>query len=197
MDNLLTPRTNLMMQNINLATYIELTNKAFKKANKARRRVLIVKDALLRFNLNNIKLDPGNYVTVSKSNKYINTEDKEASFKEFINKDDITCDVCAKGALFCTIVGRDNQLSYNDSFQGAWDNNLNNKPHKVLLKYFTAEQIDAIEIAFEGSSYLFDVTFNKNLHSNSVCFYHKYTNSIDRFLAICENIITNKGTFIP
>lgn len=183
---------NLFAKNISLNDYIEQTNTAFKKANKARRRVLIVKDALIRFNLNNLKLIHGNYVNLH-DNSSIRPNNSD-SFKDFINTDKAICNVCAKGALFCSIVGRVNNILAKDAFNMAWSNNCGDKPHELLKKYFTVEQIDMIETAYEGRSYLHEIDdFTQN---KCISYYKAFNNDNDRFIAICNNIIKNKGEFI-
>jgi hypothetical protein len=52
---------------------------------------------------------------------------------------------------------------------------------------FSSKQLELIEDAFEG--------FEK--HSLSYLFYEKYPNAEKRLVAILENIVENKGEFIP
>ena len=183
---------NLFAKNISLNEYIGLTNKAFMKANKARRRVLIVKDALIRFDLQNLKLIHGNYVNLH-DNSSVRPYSTD-SFKDFINTDNTICNVCAKGALFCSIVGRVNNVLAKDALNSAWSNNSGDKPHELLLKYFDVKQLDMIETAYEGRSYLHEMDdFTEN---KCVSYYKAFNNDNDRFMAICNNIIKNKGEFI-
>ena len=185
---------DVLNKTLTLNTFVEKTNAAFKKANKARRRVLIAKDALIRTKLNNLRLNKGSFVGTDNISKESTFADLQ--FKNFINDNNNTCIVCAKGAMFCSIVGRDNKLTYRESFQNAWSNDFDNTPHETLLKYFSAEQLDLIEIAFEGRSYLYAVT-DLDLIYRAKKIYETYESHTDTFIAICNNIIKNKGEFKP
>jgi len=173
----------------NLDTFVNTTNKAFSKANKARKRVLIAKDVILRVALNNVNIKTGNFLSKS---DFLHALNRQLSFKDVLNNNNETCKVCAKGALFCSIIGRINNVTIND-IQGDRNSLIDNN-HKQLLKYFSAEQLDMIETAFESGSYLNIISADAK--DKCVEFYKQYTYPTDRLIAICENIINNKGTFV-
>ena len=98
-----------------LNEFIETSNKAFKKANKARRRVLIAKDVIMRLKMKNIQASINYIIDISSIDLERNSGLN--SFKELLNNNDLKyCKVCAKGALFCSIIGRTNKYTLHDAF---------------------------------------------------------------------------------
>lgn len=180
------------VNNFNLDAFVDNTNKAFSKANKARKRVLIAKDVILRIALNNLWIKEGEFIC--KSLFLNNLNDNSLSFKKVLNtnSNEIICKVCAKGALFCSVIGRINNMSIGDvRFTG---NDIENINHKQLLKYFSIEQLDMIETAFERISFIHAILEEDREKCKD--FYDNFSNSQERLIAICENIINNQGTFV-
>ena len=178
----------------NFTEYVDQTNKAFKKSNKARRRVLLAKDGLLRLKEQNIMANNSYIVDLSRYNY-----NSEASFKDTVNNGH-NCLVCAKGALLVSAVGR-----FNGYTNVELNFNSTKNAHKELEKYFTLEQLDMIEIAFEGRSFMGilaermvnDIAEASDIYKKCEAFYTKYPNKDNRLKAILENIVENKGEFIP
>jgi hypothetical protein len=166
---------------------IETSNGVFKEATKAEKRVQIAKDVIERINFYNLTPHKGNFIL---NNGFLQNRG-DSSLQDILNKNEIPCEVCAKGALFCSYVGRVNEIKVGAI---SFNNHINNIEHRKLLEIFTKTQLDLIEIAFEGSSYLHEA--KKNTFQAEV-FYSKYNTSRDRLISICENIIENNGTFQP
>jgi hypothetical protein len=102
-----------------------------------------------------------------------------------------TCEVCAKGGLFVSYIGRVNNFS--DDCLG---NDESNEAHKKLLEVFTLRQLAIIEYAFEGTQYIYSVNIPYDLEKKLHKFYDEnYDDDDKRLIKICENIIKNKGTF--
>lgn len=119
--------------------------------------------------------------------------------KTLLNKTGITCTGCAKGGLFTSFVGRANHFKYGEIED---DNQLISSEHIKLLEIFSARQLSLIETAFEGSQYLEEyegksISFSQKEYDRAVDFNMDYDDSDERLIAICQNIIDNKGTFKP
>lgn len=181
-----------------LNQYIEETNEAFLNASPSKKRIMIAKDVILRLNTENIIVNGGNFMSNPMyKGKYFNKSTTQ--FKTVLNNSEVMCRVCAKGALFCSVIGRINNLTlevlederYNvnvDSFDDAM--------HQKLLEYFSKEQIDLIETAFEGFSYLEQNSWENK--SKALNFFNNNRGpGKPRLIAICKNIVENKGTFTP
>ena len=179
-----------------LKDYIEETNEAFEKASPDQKRVMIAKDVLLRIELRNINMKRGNFL----SKRSLPLE--KGSFKDMLNyyKRPV-CDVCAKGALFCSIIGRVNNLTIDELLSmDIMVSSFSDPAHQELKKYFSEEQIDLIEIALEGSSFLNIADYDD--YGKAIDFHHNHFVESDssaeyNMIAICNNIIENNGTFKP
>jgi hypothetical protein len=138
----------------------------------AQMRVLIAKDVLEMLPL----LHPvqGTYLLLKESLRK-DLRDAKTNMK-FVASN---CKVCALGACFLGWVHHFNTLSILD---------LNCTDHEQMIRLmsdvFDAGQLEMIEAAFEGFDRLASyVTRYPDLH--------------DRLRAIMENIVVNKGTFVP
>lgn len=163
--------------------YVKRTNKKYEAATKAEKRVMIAKDTIARIEADNIIPRHTGVVTD------INPDYR--FFKDFINTTGESCQVCAKGALFCSLVGRVNDVKTEDI-----DNHSNDKydlVHEKLLDVFTLKQLDLIETAYECCSYLGEIDGKSARKAEK--FYDKFSDNDKRLIAICKNIIANQGTF--
>ena len=156
---------------------IEETNELFNKSTKAQKRVMIAQDCIDRINIRLLGARRGSIIRLN---------DNDRINKEILNNNH--CEVCAKGGLFVSYVGRVNNL---DIFNLV-SNEPDNRVHKKLFEIFSLKQLATIEFAFEGFQYLLiKIDKPKELRD----FYLLYENENERLIAICENIIANKGTF--
>ena len=175
---------------------IESSNAAFKKMNKSRRRVQIAKDVIERIKLANLVASTGKIVDLVEHKL-----EGSYSLKDFINSP-VSCSVCAKGGLFMSYVGRVNKFSEKDF---SYDLNTHHCNEMTkLLELFTEEQLVKIEYAFEGGQYVW-----KDKQGNDIDLTEEETDKLDEFydenkkddnarlIKICENIIKNKGEFVP
>jgi hypothetical protein len=165
---------------------------------EAEKRVVIAHDCIIRIHAEQIKAHPNQFFANLEDFKDFNGSD---SIKESINNCEAvpTCEVCAKGGLFLSIVGRVN----NFTFEEIWgDNDLDSDEHTELLNYFSARQLAYIELAFEDDQHLdYDedgepIDFTDEEFSKAHIFYESLENPNDRLIVICENIINNNGEFI-
>jgi hypothetical protein len=177
---------------------IEESNVAFAKMSKAKKRVEIAKDTIQRVLLGQLKPNIGNIIAIN----LLVRRNENYSIRDVINNDDeFNCSVCAKGALLMGYVGRVNEMQFG---QAKNSNDGSSAIHTKLAEIFTLEQLALIEVAFEGNQYL---TFCSNNIDRKIIVseedydkadkFYAIQKKEDRLIAICKNIIENKGTFKP
>jgi hypothetical protein len=158
---------------------IEKSNKIFKESTKAQKRVMIAQDCIDRLSCSLLLANTGSFIT------YMGEEVN----KTIVNTR--TCEVCAKGGLFASYIGRVN--NFNDECLG---NDEDNEAHKKLREIFTLRQLAIIEYAFEGTQYIYSVDIPQDMQKKLEDFYDEnYDDDDQRLIKICENIIKNKGAF--
>lgn len=183
-----------------LAAKIEKDNAAFKKANKGRRRVLVAQDVLKRIEAEQILASKGDVIRLHVATGVLANRQKnpEADLKTLLNtcKNVGSCEVCAKGALFLGVVGRVNNMTIGEVRSEL---SVNDNVHEKLLEVFSLDQIALIECAFEGSMYISSrlTKLTANEIEKAEGFRDVYYSEEETLIAICQNIIKNKGTFIP
>lgn len=171
------------------AAYVARTNKKFEAASPAEKRVIIAQDAIARLSADNLTAKFGKVVD------YIPFALPNDSLKDYVNSSH-NCKVCAKGALFCSLVGRVNKVTIGE-INDTDTNLLSDSTHHKLLEYFSAEQLDLVETAFEGKTYLNAADSEQIDAAEDFCDEYEWNETNERITAICKNIITNKGEFKP
>jgi hypothetical protein len=167
---------------------IEASNEVFNKATKAQKRVMIAKDCIARIEAKLFFPNRGSLIKSEAMN--IN--------KETLNS--IECQICAKGGLFASYVGRVNNFDCRTSSVGNW-NSPDDKLHTKLSEIFTYKQLSLIECAFEGRKYLMrdnkgnNIIFGDKTYDKAENYRDSFETSNECLIEICENIIRNKGTF--
>lgn len=178
-------KTDLVSKLIN---DIEASNDVFNKATKAEKRVMIAKDCIARINAELLVPNRGSLIKSEAMN--VN--------KEMLNS--VECQVCAKGGLFASYVGRVNNFDERTSIVCGW-NSPKDGLHTKLSEIFTYKQLSLIECAFEGRKYLErdnkgnDIMFGNKTLDKAESYRNSFESSDECLIEICENIIRNKGTF--
>lgn len=173
---------------------IDDSNQEFIEASPERKRVMIAQDIIARLNKESFVAIPGSIGEIDIISIYTGSE----SAKDIINGNASTCKVCAKGAIFCSYIGRVNEMSINELEYTMDDANisLEDNFHSKLLEIFEGQQLDLIEVAFEGFSIL-EIAEDTDKAEEFYLQHNLDDNSNERLKAICKNIIANNGTFIP
>lgn len=159
----------------------------FEQKPKALQRIAVAKDVIKRINADQ-------YIAYSGS--FICAVDLygEDSVKKYV-KSGKRCEVCAKGGLFMSYVGYVNKFDmFEAELQGT---HMKDDSMVKLAQLFTPLQLAMIESAFEGKEYIWNVNISRENCRKCINFYDKHEHDKDRLLAICENIVKNKGTFKP
>lgn len=161
--------------------------------------VKIAKDVLAQLRLKRFRATPGTYVKINSKevDKLCMGDDvtkldavMESSFKEFFKRDkQVTCQVCALGAAFVSMVNIENECSVEEVMneEQMWPR---------LEKYFGRANIDLMETAFECSSYQnADSDISCELLEAASDWGSRYDNNTERMQAIMRNVIRNNGDF--
>ena len=184
-----------------LAEQIEADNELCKSMTEAEKRVVIAHDCIIRIHAEQFKPCRNKFFANLEDFKSYDDDSNTKSIKETINNSEIvpTCEVCAKGGLFLSIIGRVNNFTFGE----VWgDNDIDSDEHAELLNFFSARQLALIELAFEGEQYIdYDedgepIDFSTKKENKAIKFYDSYEKSNNRLIAICENIINNNGEFV-
>lgn len=192
-----------------LVEEIEAGNEQFEKLPKSKKRVVIAQDCLDRIDIGHLRPRGGRFIN-DEHLSYLVTGDYYKSIGKIKNVESCSlktkfneipqCSACAKGSLFLSLVGRVNKFDINDiNFDN--NNSSHDKSHAKLLEIFDLKQLALIEFAFEGSQYIRvdsegkDIKFSNKTKNKIHMFHNSYYGSTDLMVAICKNIIENKGTF--
>ncbi len=188
----------MKMTIIDLGKKIEAENAKFEKMSKNKKRVVVAKDCLDRIGLQQIEPYFERFCIINRE-----FEHEDISVKETLNTNTGNiCKACAKGSLFMSYVGRVNKVNFTE-INGF--NDEDDDEHIKLLEIFTLRQLAFIEYAFEGCQFIYRDEEGKAFQFNE----NKINEFRDKFedsnlkldaatnilVAICENIIENKGTF--
>lgn len=172
-------------------------NEKFKKTSPEKRRVLIAKDVIQQLNLNKFIAESRTYLEFNKESDFgfinLTTDDLNGSLKKHINNDDLKCTVCGIGGIFASCVRINNNISakkYNSNDEQSSIRNF-------LQKWFSIEQLILIESSFETMNFDDFGSVDENLINKAIKFGKKYRTDNSRLISIMENIIKNKGIFIP
>lgn len=151
-----------------------------KKLTKVQRRIEVLKDVLLQLENEKYKAEQGIYVklpnSLSKLTRGIKTKHQQAQLCLLEEKD--ACEVCAKGAIFLSIVRKENKVLLSELHSGIVMTETNEE-------LFGDGNMDYVERAFEGWKY----DWNDEIDQ----FHSKYPYHKDRLIAIVKNMIKNKG----
>lgn len=186
---------------------IEQDNQTFKNATPAEKRIIVAQDCIQRINANQI-LPRGSGSVFVDDTKFDDC-DAESSLQTVLNTCDkdsiIQCEACGKGGLFLSYVGRANEFETKNLNYG---NEVTDAHHVKLLELFSLEQLSLIEAAFEGTQMIGDgsndVYVDLDAYADDIDDYNKsfskyidkYPDDKKRLIAICKNIIENKGEFV-
>ena len=160
---------------------IQKTNEIFNNSTPEQKRVMIAQDCIRRIELG---------LLLPKKSRIITVPNWQNVNQENVNN--LECEVCAKGGLLASYIGRVNNFDVNTFIT----NGESNVAHKKLFEIFTLEQLAIIEFAFEGEKFIDSVNISGKLSAKLIMFYKNYETDEKRLIAIYENIIENNGDFI-
>ncbi len=188
-----------------------MTNEEFYKLSKPEQRVLIAQDAINQVIANQFTPMQNVYARFEFSD--ISKVKQSTSLQPFVKDEQIPCEVCGVGGLIISMIRLANHVKFNYQAQhGDWyyknisQNSCMLQPDSVpIYKYFTKRQLAMIETAFELEprdcndelEYELEYGLDDDIIDKCKEFGRNYENLSDRFIAIMENIVKNKGMFKP
>jgi len=178
-----------------------MINEEFINLSPAEKRIFIAKDVITHLKSRKLYASTLGYFKNSRLFSEVFDGGQNVDLQAFLNDNQENCSVCAKGALFVAdVIICDNFIVTNENYNSS-------KAIEEKLEYFSKEQLDLIEIAFEGckpfgSNNMF-VTYdiNNNItksYSNIIRWRQNLKNPYSHaiMIAIMENIIENNGDFV-
>jgi len=161
----------------------------FNRLTREEKRVAIAKDVLAQIKAKRFEARCGIYVS-GKAEPGSTKEPFAAAPKE-IKK----CNVCALGSLFMAkgdlVPNTLDRLEIYDGFIGS------ERPAEQLGAYFSQDQLDLIESAFEGADYSHDGTSYREIVVDRFYGWEASQEDQNELLkCIMANIVRNRGTFV-
>ena len=186
-----------------------LSRTTFEKFSKKEKRVSICKDVIAQVKAKRLLLNVGSILKKDESYlNYIRLKDSNDSCKNILN--DLTCTVCAKGAIMLGYIDKHNNFSIN-SLESAHYRLNHHKYPEDLIEIFGRKLLDDIEMSFEETffqwhidNYSYDTLSLRDLNTTPalsekakmITVFTKYKNDNERIIAIMQNIIDNKGDLL-
>ncbi len=171
---------------------VTISKPNFDKLSLSKQQMAVAQDVLDRVKFKQIIPSGGQFC--SRFNEDDETK-KLPQLSEKLKSTNTTCIVCAKGGLFMAYIGIVNNYEKPKLFCNA--ESIRFPEMEALSEIFSFEQLALIETAFEGTTFGWNVELTGRQELDCYDFNKAYTNDNDRLIAICKNIIKNKGTFIP
>lgn len=165
-------------------------NEQFQKLTPSEKRVQIARDVLAQLRSKRLVATSGSWLTGVFGDSLYSREDVEnnVELQDLLKKQE-TCEGCALGGMFMCAVERHNKLKVgnlpNDGLIDE-DDAVN-----YLRKFFPINQLDEIEAAFERGGGARSGTEEAEDFASEV------EDDEERMRLIMENIIVNKGRFVP
>ena len=167
--------------NTKIQKEIARRNKLFAGKTPSQQRVLIAKDIIQLLKMGKLRAT-SDYLNhpVRRYNRA--KEGKPAQIELLTTKEPCAC--CAKGAIFVSYIMNKNEITIGWDFEAAFQRVKENTFATGISHIFPPEMLREIENHYEGFYY-------------KATFVHKYPEKTKRLGAIMNNIIKNKGEFIP
>lgn len=171
-----------------------------------KRRMAIAEDVLASLEVEAIRANTGSFVRLDLDT--LNSVEAGQQLQPTFLNPELSCSVCALGACFVSAVKLGNDFCVTEDHI---DNNQLpfSDINDTLSKYFSAAQMQLIEIAFEEGRGWWKLDSHKlvvtegqfraaqRFGSNAYASGNYYYGPTNKLKAIMKNIIDNKGTFKP
>lgn len=168
---------------------IKASNRRFMKMSKPRRRVAIARDVIAQLATGKLVATSGIYV----ESPNLKTYDSNVELQSLLLPPTVSCDVCGIGSLFVCGIQRANKFTTGDAKADDGSGAVSGRiAFKYLERFFDRSQLQLIEATFEGWGSSQCVSFH-----DSVRIVDDGEADKARLRLIMENIIANKGTFVP
>lgn len=177
-----------------LRVSIQKENERFNALSRNEKRVEIARDVIAQLASKRFEALRGTYVE-----SLIKVKNAEQDLSEAILGSKESCTVCGIGGFFISAVCKADNLPAKKAISDFNEGSTNyvdidgDKAYSYLRKFFSKTQLELIECAFEQSSG-FSKSPNAFLAAN---FGKDVEDDDDRLRLIAENVVANKGRFVP
>jgi hypothetical protein len=173
---------------------IESDNIKFNNLSNEEKCVEVARDLLHRLDIDQFQCNDGVVI--------YNLDEYSASYKDSVkdivnNKLIPECEVCAKGGLLLSYVGRINDFIINNTYYGT---EPDEKISKKLAEIFNPIDLELIETVYEGTVIHGEYGILDHLsddYINKIIKLYKGYNQKQKLRSIAKNIIKHNGRFIP
>lgn len=186
-----------------------LTPEQFNALPINEQKVLIAQDVIAQLALENYNTNHTAYIEFEEEHTIV----RDLPAREVLLEPSAPCTVCARGALFLSMVRYKNHLNMRQVMNAGFDYHLvddednNGLGTRFIASVFSTKEQSEIESVFEAQNFLdmtdfdddYDVMkerFMKLLNFRNTSLEKPHTKKKQHLLiCICENIIENNGTF--
>ncbi len=185
---------------------VDRDNVAFEKMSPAEKRVQIARDVIAQLNSKRLIATTGLWLDAVNGSLFKDKDIKSnPEVKELLSKVK-QCQGCALGGMFMCAVERANKLKFSQlqcgkDFDPKYHSIDNEDIHaddtfSYMERFFTKNQLNLIEIAFEQGSGA--TSYDEVSNFDEACdFAYEIDDAGTRMRLIMENIVLNKGVFKP
>lgn len=134
-----------------------ISNKKFQSLSKIEKKKIIAKDVLSRIKAENLDMTSGSIFKYTTRNR--------GSVKKFVNTS--LCKVCIRGSIFCSLVGIQNKLKF-ENINLSTPHSENNWEHDVK-NIFTKRELGILELLFETNGSI--IAYNLSIGNSAKNWY--------------------------
>lgn len=182
--------------------------KAFSRLGAAEKRIAIANDILKQIKAEKYNIQQGTWLEVDSldASEPAIRENKAKILQSALlgRKQTIVlvappanCTCCAVGAACASAIRLFNQDTIPGSIEDGFEMRGYDEGLEILKKYFPLDQVDLLEAAFEQRTDSHHRNASEVRLEDAVEFGGGLDDDTERLVAICKNIIENKGTFKP
>lgn len=171
---------------------LEARNARFNALPREEQRKEIAKDVVAAIAAQKYKAKKGNYLRVVKNDLYVDGITVKAP-QEYLCQDEVTCEVCAMGAMLMSRIRLGNNVESLDLY-GVGGYTITD----LMKDFFTEYELRLMETAFEGSTHgAGDHLIDEGTEEKAFEFFKRYDNNpAGRLLGLMYGIInTGDVTF--
>lgn len=175
-----------------------MTTEQFEALPKNEQKILIAKDVIQRMDSALYEVSVGNYLQPEHS---LYSLPKSSDAKTAIVSGLANCTVCARGAMFLSMVVFKNRLNVDEVINYGFGYHTEVEDYCEATDYLSTAFSQAEQAQIENA---FEQTYSYGIRLNSeesrlaaMCFGSEFNEDNDRLHAIMQNIIDNNGEFKP
>lgn len=158
----------------------------FSRLSKAQKRVAIAQDAIQQIKAGQFQIEDHVWAELLLDDG----EDMTVNQQALLVGKPVQCKCCAVGACFLSSMRLDNRAEFNSTAE-------QNDAYRQLKRYFSKDQINQIEAAFELGDGAVTADDDDEKYGRAIRFGRRFKNQERRAIGIFKNIIRHGGQFVP